>query len=56
MNNLKQLMLAWKFYADDNNGMLVAAGTWRPQPVASAELVHGRADFHRRPGELEHHE
>jgi prepilin-type N-terminal cleavage/methylation domain-containing protein/prepilin-type processing-associated H-X9-DG protein len=25
MNNLKQLMLAWKFYADDNNGVLVAA-------------------------------
>jgi prepilin-type N-terminal cleavage/methylation domain-containing protein/prepilin-type processing-associated H-X9-DG protein len=25
MNNLKQLMLAWKFYADDNSGVLVAA-------------------------------
>jgi prepilin-type N-terminal cleavage/methylation domain-containing protein/prepilin-type processing-associated H-X9-DG protein len=25
MNNLKQLMLAWKFYADDNNGVLVAS-------------------------------
>ncbi len=38
MNNLRQLMLAWKFYADDNNGILVAAednspparGTARP--------------------------
>jgi prepilin-type N-terminal cleavage/methylation domain-containing protein/prepilin-type processing-associated H-X9-DG protein len=25
MNNLKQLMLAWKIYADDHNGRLVAA-------------------------------
>jgi prepilin-type N-terminal cleavage/methylation domain-containing protein/prepilin-type processing-associated H-X9-DG protein len=25
MNNLKQLMLAWRLYADDNNGILVAS-------------------------------
>jgi prepilin-type N-terminal cleavage/methylation domain-containing protein/prepilin-type processing-associated H-X9-DG protein len=25
MNNLKQLMLGWKFYADDNGGILLAA-------------------------------
>ena len=25
MNNLKQLMLAWRYYADDNNGWLVSS-------------------------------
>jgi prepilin-type N-terminal cleavage/methylation domain-containing protein/prepilin-type processing-associated H-X9-DG protein len=28
MNNNKQMMLAWKHYADDNNGGLVGAGGW----------------------------
>ena len=29
MNNNKQMMLAWRFYADDNEGKLVGASEWQ---------------------------
>ena len=33
MNNLRQLMLAWKFYSDDNNGFLVSSlGNYQGRP------------------------
>ena len=33
MNNLRQLMLAWKFYSDDNNGILVSSlGSYQGRP------------------------
>ena len=37
MNNHRQLLLAWKLYADDNRDELVAASRWRP-PGAAADL------------------
>lgn len=30
MSNNRQLMLAWRFYADDNNDKLVGASNWNP--------------------------
>lgn len=37
MNNNRQMMLAWKFYADDNEGGLVGASAWAP-PGSSREI------------------
>jgi len=31
MNNNKQMMLAWRFYSDDNEGKLVGAAGWSLQ-------------------------
>jgi prepilin-type N-terminal cleavage/methylation domain-containing protein len=41
LNNQKQLLLAWKMYADDNNDLIVGAGCttksdWRLSPAAGA--------------------
>lgn len=41
MNNLKQLMLAWKMYADDNTGRLVP----NPEDVNAPNWVQGWLDF-----------
>jgi len=30
MSNNRQMMLAWRFYSDDNNGKLVGAANWTP--------------------------
>ena len=30
MNNHKQLLLAWRFYAEDNNDRLIGAANWNP--------------------------
>jgi prepilin-type N-terminal cleavage/methylation domain-containing protein len=30
MSNHKQLALAWRFYAEDNNDSLIGAASWRP--------------------------
>jgi prepilin-type processing-associated H-X9-DG protein len=45
MNNLKQLMLAWKLYADDNNGVLVASLTLRNNPLRRTNWFTGTLDF-----------
>jgi prepilin-type N-terminal cleavage/methylation domain-containing protein/prepilin-type processing-associated H-X9-DG protein len=37
MNNHKQLALAWRLYAEDNNDKLVGAANWQP-PGARAEV------------------
>jgi prepilin-type N-terminal cleavage/methylation domain-containing protein/prepilin-type processing-associated H-X9-DG protein len=37
MNNHRQLLLAWRLYADENRDELVAASTWRP-PGAAADV------------------
>jgi prepilin-type N-terminal cleavage/methylation domain-containing protein/prepilin-type processing-associated H-X9-DG protein len=37
LNNNKQMMLAWRFYADDNDGKLVGAAGWNA-PGSSAEV------------------
>ncbi len=47
MNNLKQLMLAWKMYADDNNGVLVAAENGSPSAggIARVNWCDGGLNF-----------
>jgi prepilin-type N-terminal cleavage/methylation domain-containing protein/prepilin-type processing-associated H-X9-DG protein len=45
MNNLKQLMLAWKFYADDNNGVLVAALGLNPNPLGRPNWFTGTLNY-----------
>jgi prepilin-type N-terminal cleavage/methylation domain-containing protein/prepilin-type processing-associated H-X9-DG protein len=45
MNNLKQLMLAWKFYADDNNGVLVAALGLDPNPLRRPNWFTGTLNY-----------
>jgi prepilin-type N-terminal cleavage/methylation domain-containing protein/prepilin-type processing-associated H-X9-DG protein len=47
MNNLKQLMLAWKFYADDNNGILVSSENLDPaqNPLRRTNWFQGTLTF-----------
>jgi prepilin-type processing-associated H-X9-DG protein len=45
MNNLKQLMLAWKFYTDDNNGVLVAAENLASNPLRRPNWFTGALTF-----------
>ena len=45
MNNLKQLMLAWKFYTDDNNGILVAALGLDPNPLRRPNWFTGTLNY-----------
>ncbi|MCL4178789.1 MAG: type II secretion system GspH family protein [Verrucomicrobia bacterium] len=45
MNNLRQLMLAWKFYADDNNGVLVAALGLDPNPLRRPVWFTGTLNY-----------
>jgi prepilin-type N-terminal cleavage/methylation domain-containing protein/prepilin-type processing-associated H-X9-DG protein len=45
MNNLKQLMLAWRLYADDNNGVLVASLTLRNNPLNRPNWFTGTLDY-----------
>ena len=51
MNNLKQLMLAWKFYTDDNNGILVAAEELNAaqNPLRRPNWFSGWMDFSSAP-------
>ncbi len=42
LNNNKQMMMAWRFYSDDNNDELVGAANWRP-PGASADVPNWTA-------------
>jgi prepilin-type N-terminal cleavage/methylation domain-containing protein/prepilin-type processing-associated H-X9-DG protein len=41
MNNGRQMMLAWRFYVDDNNDNLI----YSYNPGNTAEWVHGNLDF-----------
>lgn len=45
MNNGKQLMLAWKLYAGDNNDILVSSLTMTPNPLRRTIWVEGNLDF-----------
>ena len=45
MNNLKQLMLAWKFYTDDNNGIMVAAENLASNPLRRPNWFTGALTF-----------
>jgi prepilin-type N-terminal cleavage/methylation domain-containing protein/prepilin-type processing-associated H-X9-DG protein len=49
MNNLKQLMLGWKFYTDDNNGILVAAEELSSNPLRRPNWFSGWMDFSSMP-------
>jgi len=49
MNNLKQLMLGWKFYTDDNNGVMVAAEELNPNPLRRPNWFSGWMDFSAAP-------
>jgi prepilin-type N-terminal cleavage/methylation domain-containing protein/prepilin-type processing-associated H-X9-DG protein len=44
LNNQKQLVLAWRFYADDNNDRVPYAGTW-PRDTNAPVWVQGQLDF-----------
>jgi prepilin-type N-terminal cleavage/methylation domain-containing protein/prepilin-type processing-associated H-X9-DG protein len=49
MNNLKQLMLGWKFYTDDNSGTLVAAEELSSNPLRRPNWFSGWMDFSSAP-------
>jgi prepilin-type N-terminal cleavage/methylation domain-containing protein len=44
LNNQKQLMLAWRLYADDNNDRVPYAGTW-PRDTNAPVWVQGQLNF-----------
>src|SRR5215207_8299162 len=46
MSNHRQLALAWKMYADDNNDRLLYASHWFPEPDRDPYVwVKGSLDF-----------
>ena len=45
MNNHRQLLVAWKMYADDNRDELVGASQWRP-PGAKADIPDWTGNDH----------
>ena len=51
LNNLRQLMLAWNFYADDNDGLLMCKGAYTESFDISPELTqicYQRSNFNCR--------
>ncbi len=49
MNNPNKLMLGWKFYTDDNNGVMVAAEELNPNPLRRPNWFSGWMDFSAAP-------
>src|SRR5512142_3218430 len=45
MNNLRQMMLGWRLYAEDYNDVLLATMTMSPNPYNRVIWVTGNLDY-----------